>query len=357
MVLFDEKDRFEFQDAEHGVTIFEFFDSNAQNRVKEVRDVLNDWFSRYPDSHKIDLKQGFKNNFYTAMYELFIHELFMKQGFELFPHPTIPNSSKRPDFLAVKGSTEFYIEATVLTGVSEEESKKQNFLDNLINQLQKIDSPNCWLVLYGVKFKTANQPATKKIKKAIEEKLAEIDPDKLAEVLTRNPIGFKKFNYEDENVKIELAALPKSEEARGNKGIRPIGLQYAGVTLSSADSDSDLIKESFKGKATRYGKLDKPFLICINLDNLKFNLNHDVTWAFMDDGFFSLITPKFTRTSGVFVTRFNPSNLFTSPHRLIVHPLAQNKLDIESILLTHEIPNVSDSTLIEKLNVEAILKS
>lgn len=357
MVLFEEKDRFDFQYAEHGVNIFEFFDSNAENRVKTVRDALNDWFSRYPDSHKTDLKQGFKNNFYTAMYELFIHELFIKQGFQLFPHPTIPNSSKRPDFLAVKDSTEFYIEATVLTGVSEEESKKQNFLENLINQLQKIDSPNCWLVLYDVKFKTINQPATKKIKKLIEEKLAKIDPDKLAEVLIRNPIGFEKFNYEDDNIKIELGALPKSEKIRGNKGIRPIGLQYAGVTISSADSDSNLIKESFKGKATRYGKLDKPFLVCINLDNLKFNLNHDVTWAFMENGLFSFSAPKFTRTSGVFITRFNPSNLFTSAHRLIVHPFAENKLDTESILLTHEIPNEINVTLFEGLDVETILKS
>jgi hypothetical protein len=357
MILFEEKDRFDFQYAEHGVSIFEFFDSNAENRVKIVRDVLNDWFSRYPDSHKADLKQGFKNNFYTAMYELFIHELFIKQGFQLFPHPTIPNSTKRPDFLVVKDSIEFYIEATVLKGISEEESKKQNFHDNLISQLQKINSPNCWLAIYSVKFKSDKQPATKTIKKAIEEKLAEIDPDELAAALSRNPIGFKKFNYEDDKVKIELAALPKSEEARGEKGIRPIGLQYSGVSITPAAAESDLIKESFKGKAIRYGKLDKPFLICINLDNIKFNLNHDVTWAFMGDGFFSSDTPKYTRTSGVFVTRFNPFSLFTSAHRLIVHPFAQNKLDTESILLTHEIPNERNSTLVEKFDVEAILKS
>lgn len=357
MVLFEEKDRFDFQYAEHNVNIFEFFDSNAQNRVKVVRDVLNDWFSRYPESHQKDLKQGFKNDFYTAMYELFIHELFIKQGFQLFPHPIIPNSSKRPDFLAVKDSTEFYIEATVLTGISEEESKKQNFQDNLINQLQKINSPNCWLALYNIKFKTDNQPATKKIKKAIEAKLTKINPDELALRLVNNPIAFERIDYEDNNVKIELKALPKSEEARGNKGIRPIGLQYAGVTVSDATSDSDLIINSFKGKALRYGSLDKPFLICINLDNIKFSLNHDVTWAFTGDGCFSLNTPKFTRTSGVFLTKFNPSDLYTSEHRLILHPLAQNNLDTESILLTYEIPKERDTTLIEKLNIEKILKS
>ena len=69
MILFEEKDRFHFKDAEHGVNIFDFFDSSSQKRINILRDVLNDWFSRYPESHQKDLKRGFKNNFYTAMYE------------------------------------------------------------------------------------------------------------------------------------------------------------------------------------------------------------------------------------------------------------------------------------------------
>ena len=234
--------------------------------------------------------------------------------------------------------------------------KKQNLMDNLVNQLQKINSPNCWLGIRDIKFKNGNQPATKKIKKLIEEKLAEIDPDLLANKLIHNPMGFNRINYEDVNVRIELVVLPKQEEARGDKGIRPIGFQYGGVNITSTTSDSDLIGESFKMKATRYGKLNKPFLICINLDHLKFNLNHDVNWAFINDGFFSENIKKFTRTSGVLITRFNPSNLFSSGHRLIVHPYAQSKLDVDSILLTYEIPNELSSTLVEKFNIEKILK-
>lgn len=355
MVLFEEKDRFDFQYSEFGVSIFEFFDSSAKDRVELVRKTLNEWFSRYPNSHQEDLKKGFKNNFYTAMYELFIHELFLKQGFVLFPHPIVLNTSKRPDFLAVKGSVEFYIEATVLSGISEEEEKKQNFLDNLINQLQRIHSPNFWLGIRDVKFKTQNQPPTKKNKFEIEKKLNQIDPDELVLKLVRNPMGFERFYYDDENVKIDIVILPKSEAARGDKGIRPIGLQFSGVKISSALAESDLIKESFKGKALRYGNLDKPFLVCINLDNIKFNLRDDVNSAFINDGLFSEFPPKFTRTSGVFLTRFNAGNLFDSPHRLIIHPHPVNQLNMDKIELTYEIPEIRSSIIYEKLKVNEIL--
>ncbi|WP_461139606.1 hypothetical protein, partial [Spirosoma pomorum] len=99
--LFDDKPRSNTEYAKHQHNSYEFYDNTAKDKFVEVREMLNDWFSRYPDSDKQSLKKNFKKvDFDSAFFELFIHELFLNQGFEITTHPTVPDSTKTPDFLA-----------------------------------------------------------------------------------------------------------------------------------------------------------------------------------------------------------------------------------------------------------------
>src|SRR5690554_4786686 len=208
MKLFEDKIRNNSQVGLLGDNIYEYFDSNSQPKIDKIRNLLNDWFANYPDEHKSDLINNFKNKFYDSFYELFIHELFHKIGYTLTPHPTLEHSQKKPDFLAIRGSEEFYIEATTISYVSDLEQKKENFRDKFIEELNKVDSPNFWIVLKDIKFKTDHFPKIKLLKKKIEKEIETLSLNDFQDYDTNLLNSFKMI--EDNNVIINISFIKKS---------------------------------------------------------------------------------------------------------------------------------------------------
>ena len=94
MKLFEDKLRDNYKRASSGEDAYSYYDNNQQDKIVEVRELLNKWFENYPEENKLELQQSFKNSFYNAFYELFIHETFYCQGYTLQVHPLLENSSK-----------------------------------------------------------------------------------------------------------------------------------------------------------------------------------------------------------------------------------------------------------------------
>ena len=150
--------------ANHQHDSYEFYDNSAKNKFTVIRDTLNDWFSRYPENHKWNLKRDFQSDFDPAFFELFIHELFSKQGFQLTPHPILPDSTNHPDFLAKKGNIEIYLEAKVSFDESKEEKAlktKNNIIYDAINQ---ISCPCYGINIESIDFISNNQAKLGKVK-------------------------------------------------------------------------------------------------------------------------------------------------------------------------------------------------
>lgn len=101
-MLFEDKIRTDSEPAKHISNSFDFCDRNAQPQVGKVRNILNHWFSRYPENEQNELKCRFQKEFDSALYELFLHELFISQGFNVTVHPKLPHTVKTPDFLLSK---------------------------------------------------------------------------------------------------------------------------------------------------------------------------------------------------------------------------------------------------------------
>jgi hypothetical protein len=55
--------------------------------------------------------------------------------------------------------------------------------------------------------------------------------------------------------------VPRSPEARGKPDIRPIGIYPIETHWGGGDA---ALRESINEKATRYGQLDRPYLVCAN---------------------------------------------------------------------------------------------
>ncbi len=335
MKLFEDKLRDNYKRAETGENLYNYYDNNQQAKIVQVREILNQWFENYPKEHRSDLVSNFRNSFHDAFYELFIHETFFRQGYILEPHPVLSNSTKRPDFLAKKGSEEFYVEATTISYLSEAEIKKENFKQNFIDELNKMVSPNFWLGLKELEFKKTNFPKVSTLRKRFEQKLTEINPTDI-ENRERNSLLTHDLKFEDDNLKVVVTLFLKSETAKNASDFRTIGVQFSPVTIKNANQDPDKILKNLKDKAGRYGELKMPFIICLNLD-FNFNLKEDVDWAFYQSKGFDSLTPKFTKVSAVFVSHVTQGNIFNCPqHRLIVNKHSSHPINLENLELSFE---------------------
>jgi hypothetical protein len=353
--LFDDKVRVDLDPSHHNENSFNYYDRSARKDVSNVREKLNEWFSYFPTSEQVELKSRFKKTFSSAYFELFIHELFRRQGFEILIHPEVPNTSKRPDFLMKKESLEFYLEAKE----AREKSDPQQALENRINQvydsLNRIKSPNFFLKIDELILKTANQPSTKKAIANIETESAKYDPELLTDQLTK--YGFERsarIEYEDIDLKLVVSLIPKSPAARGLDDGRAIGM-YPYETIWGGSEES--IKGSFEKKYKRYGQLDKPYIVCINAIGMKGNGDIDVEnalwgsvawtwstdpnnrnerWERQRDGMFlGKKGPRCTNVSGVLVTKVMEFNIHVAQHWFAKHPYSKNEADFTAFDLTH----------------------
>lgn len=354
MKLFDQKKRTDLKPASHLDDDYDFYDRSAQPMFAKIRNILNKWFDDYPQEDQLSLKTDFKHDFQATFFELFVHELFKKQGFKLKPHPSVEGTTRKPDFLVTGEADEFYIEVKHASDLSEldDSNKKRKAL--LYDEINKIESPNFFLHIRELTIKTNQQPSAKKVIQAIYNELLIHNPDKVTALV--NEFGLDqtpRINFEDEKIDIEISLIPKSPILRDKNGIRPIGMYPGETSWGGAD---DAIKKAIENKAGRYGNLNLPYLLCINSTSRKWTDTEDVInalfgslqitintnpnsnkekWSRAYDGvFLNTHGPRFTRVSGILITNVYPSNLHVANHWLVRHPFASKDLNFKNINLS-----------------------
>ena len=375
--LFEHKERTDDKPANHLDNTFDFYDRSSSKQVAQVRDTLNVWFDNYPESEKAELKKRFQTSFSSPFFELFLHEFFRRQGFTLEPHPIIPGTTKRPDFLVHGHELEFYLEAKESTDKSESEKSVENRINLLYDQINKTNTPNFFFRINELLLKSNNQPSGKKIINYIESQLPQFDPDEVAKSLHQTGLeNLETITYEDNDLKLVISLIPKSPNARGKEGLRPIGIYPFDSYWGGAETS---IKTSIEKKATRYGELDKPYLICINSTSEKGDGGYDMMNALFgslqvtfstnlekrderltrakDGVFLNSQGAKFTRVSAIFITNVNSANLHVANHWLVRHPFASRELTFDPFDLTkvvvenHQIKTIDGKSIKEVMEI------
>jgi len=188
-----------------GENVFKYWENCINDDVIKAKEYLEMWFANYPQEHRKRLKEDFRNKFADAWYELFIHQLFYLQGFHMQIHPEVPNSSKRPDFLATKKGYSCYIEVKVITGLSERERGLETIRELVIDKLQQLNLPNHLLSLDKVELKGVAVPSLRKISRWIEKKIGEINVPEIksgADYSSRDVLRF-----ENDKILIKIRVL------------------------------------------------------------------------------------------------------------------------------------------------------
>lgn len=355
MLLFDRKIRTDLSESYHGENIYDCFDRSARTDITVIRRILNTWFRKYPKQEQNELKSRFKKTFSSAFYELFIHELFRTQKFKIEIHPEVPNSTKRPDFLMKKGNVEFYVESKETKNKSDAEAALENKINQLFNSINNIKSPNFFLKIEELKIKTEKQPSVRNFTNFIEKEFNKYKAEQVSQQIKEYGIETKPhFEYEDDNLKLSGSFIPRPETLKTDENYKFIGVYPHEVFVGGSEH---YIKKSFIKKANRYGKLDKPFIICINAIGDKFTGKFDVENAIwgslafswtdnpedkdeklmrMKDGIFYCEKGSINKkTNGVLVTNIFSFNIANSSYWFAKHPFSTEKLDFEIFDLSY----------------------
>jgi hypothetical protein len=127
LTLFDDVERTDVGPAKYAEPSYPYWNRSARKDIAHVRAHLEQWFGRYPAEHAADLRGRFRSasdvQHRGAFFELFLHEMLLRLGCVAEVHPTVPGTSKRPEFRVTSpGRSQFYLEAKVSNDESSEQA-------------------------------------------------------------------------------------------------------------------------------------------------------------------------------------------------------------------------------------------
>jgi hypothetical protein len=118
---------------------------SARPEEDAIRKRLESWFADFPEKEKAELRRRFNSgvahNFYSAFFELYLHELLRGLGRKVKVEPPVSGVNTHPDFLveAPLGGM-FYLEATDV--IDPEELRRNRSLQKILDILKKIEHPD-----------------------------------------------------------------------------------------------------------------------------------------------------------------------------------------------------------------------
>lgn len=277
MRLFDDVARTMGLWAKNSTPAWQFLNVSAASDVGLVRDVLEEWFARYPAHAQPELAARFRTenggDTRAAFFELFLHELLQRLGCAVDLHPEMVGTGNRPDFRVVApGGSAFYLEAAVAYQESSADRAarfRRNAAFDALNSLR--DARVSLAVSYEGDPRTP--PPIAQLRSQIETELAKLSDEDLHPTEHEGgPDHFlAKWRFEHDGWVVDVEAFPRSPSRSGDVDVRPIAVTAGDVRIVNA---SESIRGAVMKKATRYGEPDLPFVLALNSGG-GFGVDHD----------------------------------------------------------------------------------
>jgi len=268
MKLFDDVVRTYQGPSLYAEPAFAYLNCSARPAAANIRQTLEVWFSRYPESEQSEFQTRFRSNddvnHHSAFFELLLHELLLQMNCHVQIHPSslCNSTTKRPDFLITSPTgSQFYIEAVVATGISADERAARARMNDVYDALNRLDSPNFFIGL-DIAGVPSTPPRARQMRAFLKVRLDKLNPDEVGELWKTGGIkAVPHWHYGHDGWIIDFYPIPKSPSMRGRPGVRPIGTQSFEPKFVDASTP---IKDTIVGKAGRYGDLDLPYVIAVN---------------------------------------------------------------------------------------------
>ena len=336
---------------------FEYLDRSASVRVEaqRVREFLNKWIRKFPENDATELisriKSKDKRLFDSATFEIVRFAIMYSLGCHVEVHPELKNGSeKRPDFLIkMQSGEEFYLEAVLASEYSEVEKAAKRRKNVLLEAIEKLDSPNFFIEI-NTRGNPDTPPRGRILRRDLDKWLKVLDPDQVANDIDKHgPDRIPKFNWEHAGWRVEFKAIPINPERRG-KGQRTIGVQFDGARWAN---EWEPIRDAVRSKGGRYGKIEKQFIVAVNIDSGFLDRIDEMQALFGEEEYVinNATTdmrrapngawngpngPQYTRVSGVWIFGgLNPWNIVTRKNTLYINPWAEFSLPVSLHKMNH----------------------
>lgn len=263
---------------------YAFMDRSARPEIGRVRELLEQLAHEYPLNEQADLVSRFRSGddaaYNSAEFELILHAILHRKGYQLEPHPILQNGSKsRPDFLVTSpDGSKFNLEAINPSEINEDLSS-----DKLTSQTLDVLSTNSHHnFLVGIKTKghPKTQPSRKKFLQNVLRWLDGLDPDVVNSDIEERGIDARpSMTWTHETLDIQVDAIPIRPEQRGQSQ-RLLGIQSGGAGWVSPKTP---VRDAIRFKGSKYGRLDLPLVIAVNLDGYGLRRTDEVQALFGDE--------------------------------------------------------------------------
>ena len=266
--LFNDSPRTEMGPASYSEARFTYLDRCARDSCAKIRDLLEEWFGRYPEKERADFTSRFRSkndvHFISSFFELYLHELLLRLGYVVTAHPEMsPDQSKRPDFRGTSPSGDSLIVEAVLAHDNFDEdfgamARKNTTIDS-INQIVN----NEFTLSIREKGFPQTTPSGLRLRVSIEAWLATLDADAcLKLVVEQRAEELPQMSWEHDGWSVTFVAWPIHRRDRGRRDRRLVGSQS--TEFRAVDSRAPL-RKAIKRKATRYGQIGGPYVVAVNV--------------------------------------------------------------------------------------------
>lgn len=258
MRLFDPGPRTSTDASKYSEDHFTFLNRAASPYWKDVRRVLESWFSKYPDEAKAKLRGRFRSGasgFRGAYWELVLHEVFVNLGCTLEVDPEI-GDRKTPDFRVHGHGQSFLLEATVLMEPATEQ-KSDARRATLLDSLERLETIDFWVDI-ELEAEGEQQPSGRKLGALIQEWVDQLDVETVAAgPLVLGNMGVTKV-FQDRGWSLVVTALVRGETSR-----HPTRGFHLGPARGRQVDDHLAITEDLKHKVRKYRPLAEPLVLAL----------------------------------------------------------------------------------------------
>jgi hypothetical protein len=276
--LFSVRDRNDPSPKTGAEGIFAFLDRVADPAFHLVRRLLESWFSHLPAEAVDDIRGRLRDRrpeqFASAFLELYLHELHLRLGYELDVHPSVPGTTRRPDFLVSKSGCAHYVEAAVV-GPPDHETAPDNRARRIVDALNRVRSDD-YALLFEIEEYGTTAPSMRQIRSEIETWLDRLDweNDRAAVEGGTGAGGLPARSWSRGDWHFTVRAWPKAPGQRGKSG----PAIWAGPGGGGVYDDAGAIREVLQRKASAYGRPNHPLLLALHVDRVTAD-NEDVASA------------------------------------------------------------------------------
>lgn len=264
--LFSTFERTDPSPQHHNERVYDFLNRVDRRWHEGVRQTLEEWLEAAPNEFAERVAREFRSTrdrqCLGAFWELYMFVMWTRLRYQTEIEPVISGTPRIADFLIDSTDGRAIVEATVSfeEGADSPASRRQG---DAYEALDRTNSPNFFLWIY-VEQGEGPMPSLAPVRRELEIWLATLDPDAVAADLDERGRhnNLPELRVHAGSWMLRFEAFPKSPAARGQAGIRPLGVFDTGG--ARVLNTITRLREALIAKADQTRGADLPVVIALN---------------------------------------------------------------------------------------------